>query len=103
METGARVRAKSVLGGLHHEYSLSGTRAVPSRRAPLGLCSDDDRRQDGVLLWSTGVIAGVVFEDAIRKLSEKLGVEEKGVKLDALITELRLAADHPRLHALGTD
>jgi putative transposase len=28
MDAGALVRAKSVLGGLHHEYSLSGTPAV---------------------------------------------------------------------------
>jgi hypothetical protein len=35
-----------------------------------------------------GVIAGVVFEDATRKVCRKLGIEEKGQKLDALISVL---------------
>lgn len=35
-----------------------------------------------------GVIAGVVFEDAVRRVSRKLGIEEKGQRLDALISEL---------------
>lgn len=35
-----------------------------------------------------GVIAGVVFEDSLRRVCRKRGVEEKGQKLDALISEL---------------
>ena len=35
-----------------------------------------------------GVIAGVVFEDATRKVCRKLGITEKGEKLDALISAL---------------
>lgn len=35
-----------------------------------------------------GVIAGVVFEDATRKICRKLGIPEKGEKLDALISVL---------------
>lgn len=36
----------------------------------------------------SGVIAGVVFEDTLRRICRKLGIVEKGQKLDALITEL---------------
>ena len=36
----------------------------------------------------SGVIAGVVFEDAVRRVCRKLGLTEKGQKLDALISEL---------------
>jgi hypothetical protein len=36
----------------------------------------------------SGVIAGVVFEDSLRRVCRKHGVPEKGVKLDALISEL---------------
>jgi hypothetical protein len=35
-----------------------------------------------------GVIAGVVFEDTLRNICRNNGVEESGVKLDQLITEL---------------
>jgi hypothetical protein len=35
-----------------------------------------------------GVIAGVVFEDSLRRVCRKLGVPEKGQKLDTLISEL---------------
>jgi len=35
-----------------------------------------------------GVIVGVVFEDAVRRISRKLSIPEAGVKLDALITDL---------------
>lgn len=35
-----------------------------------------------------GVIAGVVFEDSVRKLSEKHGVNSQSAKLDDLISEL---------------
>jgi hypothetical protein len=35
-----------------------------------------------------GTIAGVVFEDAIRRYSQRLGIAEKGQKLDTLISEL---------------
>lgn len=35
-----------------------------------------------------GVIAGVVFEDALRRVCRKYGIPEKGQKLDALISEL---------------
>jgi predicted nucleic acid-binding protein len=35
-----------------------------------------------------GVIAGVVFEDAVRRISRKLLIPEKGEKLDALISAL---------------
>lgn len=35
-----------------------------------------------------GVIAGVVFEDSIRRLSSKHSIEQKGEKLDQLISEL---------------
>ena len=34
------------------------------------------------------VIAGIVFEDAIRRICRVLGVTEDGVKLDTLVTEL---------------
>jgi hypothetical protein len=36
----------------------------------------------------SGVIAGVVFEDALRRVCRKLGITEKGRKLDALISQL---------------
>jgi hypothetical protein len=36
----------------------------------------------------SGVIAGVVYEDTLRRISRRLGITEKGVKLDALISEL---------------
>lgn len=35
-----------------------------------------------------GVIAGVVFEDALRRICRKLAIVEKGQKVDALISEL---------------
>lgn len=35
-----------------------------------------------------GVIAGVVFEDTLRRICRKEGIEEKGGKLDGLISEL---------------
>jgi hypothetical protein len=36
----------------------------------------------------SGVIAGVVFEDSIRRICEKHGITQKGENLDALISEL---------------
>lgn len=36
----------------------------------------------------SGVIAGVVLEDTLRRICAKLDIAEKGVKLDALISEL---------------
>lgn len=36
----------------------------------------------------SGVIAGVVFEDTVRRLCRRDGLEEKGQKLDTLISEL---------------
>lgn len=36
----------------------------------------------------SGVIAGVVFEDAFRRVSRKLGITEKGQNLDTLISEM---------------
>lgn len=38
-----------------------------------------------------GVIAGVVFEDSIRRICDKYGIAQKGKKLDDLITELAKA------------
>lgn len=35
-----------------------------------------------------GVIAGVVFEDAVRRICRKHSITEQGVKLDTLISEL---------------
>lgn len=35
-----------------------------------------------------GVIAGVVFEDAVRRICRKHSISENGVKLDGLISEL---------------
>ena len=35
-----------------------------------------------------GAIAGIVFEDALRRVCRKRSIAEKGVKLDLLITEL---------------
>lgn len=35
-----------------------------------------------------GVIAGVVFEDTLRRICRKLGIVEKAVKLDTVISEL---------------
>jgi predicted Ser/Thr protein kinase len=35
-----------------------------------------------------GVIAGVVFEDTLRRVCRKLSIEEHGVKMDALISQL---------------
>nr|WP_300311579.1 hypothetical protein [Halomonas sp.] len=35
-----------------------------------------------------GVIAGVVFEDSLRRVCRKSGIDENGQKLDALISEL---------------
>jgi hypothetical protein len=42
-----------------------------------------DRRKN-----EAGVIAGVVFEDTLRRLCRRLNIAEKGVNLDALISEL---------------
>lgn len=36
----------------------------------------------------SGAIAGVVFEDTLRRICTRLGIAEKGVKLDALISAL---------------
>lgn len=36
----------------------------------------------------SGVIAGVVFEDTLRRICRKQGISEKGQKLDGLISEL---------------
>lgn len=36
----------------------------------------------------SGVIAGVVFEDTLRRICRRLSIEEKGAKLDGLISEL---------------
>mgnify|MGYP001594965731 CR=1 FL=1 len=36
----------------------------------------------------SGVIAGVVFEDTVRRICRKVGIPEKGLKLDGLISEL---------------
>lgn len=36
----------------------------------------------------SGVIAGVVFEDTLRRMCHRLEIDEKGAKLDALISEL---------------
>jgi hypothetical protein len=40
------------------------------------------------LKQESGVIAGVVFEDTIRRVCEKNNIEQSGVKLDSLISEL---------------
>jgi hypothetical protein len=45
------------------------------------------------------VIAGIVFEDTIRRICRVLGVAENGVKLDKLISELA-KQDHPVLTSL---
>lgn len=37
-----------------------------------------------------GTIAGVVFEDSLRRICRKLGIAEKDQKLDALISELAI-------------
>lgn len=37
----------------------------------------------------SGVIAGIVFEDTIRKISRKLGIEEEGKALETLINALK--------------
>jgi hypothetical protein len=42
-----------------------------------------DRRKN-----EAGAIAGIVFEDALRRVCRKRSIPEKGVKLDLLITEL---------------
>lgn len=36
----------------------------------------------------SGVIAGVVFEDTLRRICRRLDITEKGIKLDTLISEL---------------
>lgn len=36
----------------------------------------------------SGVIAGVVFEDTLRRICKKLNIQERDVKLDSLISEL---------------
>ncbi|MDV6348811.1 hypothetical protein R2083_14920 [Nitrosomonas sp. Is35] len=45
----------------------------------------------------SGVIAGVVFEDTLRRICRRLNIIEKGVKLDALISEL---SSHGELSAI---
>ena len=40
-----------------------------------------------------GVIAGVVFEDTLRRICRKEGIEEKGQKLDSLISDLSTRGD----------
>ncbi len=40
---------------------------------------------------SAGVIAGVVFEDTVRRLCERNNISQRDVKLDLLISELRKA------------
>jgi hypothetical protein len=50
-----------------------------------------------------GVLAGVVFEDTIRKLSEKRGIVSNNVQLDTLLSELvRLGAIMPLERKEGT-
>ncbi|WP_295374554.1 hypothetical protein [uncultured Pseudacidovorax sp.] len=46
-----------------------------------------------------GVIAGVFFEDSIRKLARKFEIPEKGVKLDELISELQKSGQLTALQA----
>jgi hypothetical protein len=46
-----------------------------------------------------GVIAGVVFEDSIRRLSRKQGAPEAGQKLDALISSLATAGSLSQIQA----
>lgn len=41
----------------------------------------------------SGVIAGVVFEDTIRRICRRLGMAEKGVKIDNLISDLAKAGE----------
>lgn len=41
----------------------------------------------------SGVIAGVVFEDTLRRICRKQGIVEKDVKLDSLISELQKQGD----------
>ena len=36
----------------------------------------------------SGVISGVVFEDSLRRVCEKYGIQQVGIKLDSLISEL---------------
>ena len=36
----------------------------------------------------SGVVAGVVFEDTLRQICRKVGIPEKGLKLDGLISDL---------------
>jgi len=43
------------------------------------------------LKQESGVIAGVVFEDSIRRVCEKNNIEQTGKKLDSLISELAKA------------
>ena len=45
----------------------------------------------------SGVIAGVAFEDTFRRICRRLNIIEKGVKLDALISEL---SSHGELSAI---
>jgi hypothetical protein len=40
-----------------------------------------------------GVIAGVVFEDTLRRICRKLAITEKGQKLDGLISELSTSGE----------
>jgi hypothetical protein len=40
-----------------------------------------------------GVIAGVVFEDTLRRVCRRMNIAEKDVKLDALISELASAGE----------
>ena len=42
----------------------------------------DDRKNE------SGVIAGVVFEDTLRRICRKESITEKGLNLDSLISEL---------------
>ena len=46
-----------------------------------------------------GVIAGVVFEDSVRRICEKHGISQKGIKLDELINELVRAQKITQLKA----
>jgi hypothetical protein len=67
------------LSGFHH----------PLRAAPRAGCSAEALHAvTAILIREAGVIAGVVFEDALRRICRKHRITEKDVNLDSLISAL---------------
>jgi hypothetical protein len=80
-----------MLAALRHDVGLGLTRQI-SAVAQVEVVDDFIDQADHYLrgnkVGPAGVIVGVVFEDTIRRACERLGIEQKDVELEQLITAL---------------